>query len=342
MAQCLIGIGSNVGDRADNLRQAVDQLHSHPRVEIRGVSSWFATAPVGRSDQPEFLNGAIRAETSLSPHELLALLLDIEVCLGRTRVSRWGPRTIDLDLLLYDDARIHDSDLMLPHPWLALRRFVLAPALQVAAELVHPEIGWTVERIWHHLTSSPPYLAVTGVLEDQVARIVREAAASVAVTLLADPVASRSDAAQAASGAQHAHAGRSIREHIELLQGRAECVCRKVANAERLVVSDFWWAQSLAEIRRDLSGDELARCLTLYDELAAATPPARAIIMFRWPSFSAECDRRIESVDQDLQKRQAALGAEVSRPGRGPFLVLAVTALADAVRELTGAIEGVR
>src|SRR5262245_8677284 len=126
MPTALIALGSNLGDRAATLARAVELLRVAAEVRVAAVSRWHETEPVGGpAGQGPYLNGALRLETSLAPEDLLTVLQRIETELGRTRTERWGPRTLDLDLLLYDDVTCNTPRLTLPHPRLAERRFVL-------------------------------------------------------------------------------------------------------------------------------------------------------------------------------------------------------------------------
>ena len=133
-----LGLGTNLGDRKDNLQQALKELAALPTLEIRRVSSIYETAPVGVTDQPDFLNMVVSVQTTLSPRDLLNSLLEIENKMGRTRTVRWGPRVIDLDLLLYGTAHVEMPGLTVPHPRLQERSFVLVPLAEIAPELVLP------------------------------------------------------------------------------------------------------------------------------------------------------------------------------------------------------------
>jgi 2-amino-4-hydroxy-6-hydroxymethyldihydropteridine diphosphokinase len=124
-----IGIGSNIGDREHYLQEAVHFLDNAPGVEVVSCSSIYETEPVGYTEQPPFLNMAVAVETSLAPVQLLHILQEAEQSLGRTREIRWGPRTIDLDLLLMDDVVMNTADLTVPHPRMWERGFVLIPLL---------------------------------------------------------------------------------------------------------------------------------------------------------------------------------------------------------------------
>jgi 2-amino-4-hydroxy-6-hydroxymethyldihydropteridine pyrophosphokinase len=127
MTQAYIALGSNLDDREGLLRQAVEHLCKQPDVHVLRVSGIYETDPVGYTDQPAFLNMAMAVETTLSPIELLHALFEVEQLLGRVRDIRWGPRTIDLDLLLYGDVTMDDEELTLPHPRMLERAFVLVP-----------------------------------------------------------------------------------------------------------------------------------------------------------------------------------------------------------------------
>lgn len=122
-----LGLGSNVGDRLANLRHAVDLLASTPGISVEKVGGLYETEPVGVKEQPWFLNTAVRVSTELSPHELLVAAKGVEAAVGRTPTFRWGPREIDVDVLLYDDLRLADATLTVPHPRMAERLFVLLP-----------------------------------------------------------------------------------------------------------------------------------------------------------------------------------------------------------------------
>ncbi|MFS0690816.1 2-amino-4-hydroxy-6-hydroxymethyldihydropteridine diphosphokinase [Sporosarcina sp. 179-K 8C2 HS] len=136
-----ISIGSNIGDRLHNLKEAVRALHSHGQIKATKVSSIYETAPVGYTEQADFLNLVVRVETSLDPHELLAACQDVENSLGRVRDIRWGPRTVDLDILLFNNDNIEAENLIVPHPRMGERAFVLVPLLEIAPAIGHPATG---------------------------------------------------------------------------------------------------------------------------------------------------------------------------------------------------------
>ena len=126
--RAFIGLGGNLGDVRQTLEAAIGRLSGHPGIELAGRSRFYRTPPWGVTDQPDFVNAAIAVDTILGPHALLDVLLETERAFGRTRDGRrWGPRTLDLDLLAHGDAIVHDERLELPHPRMAQRAFVLLP-----------------------------------------------------------------------------------------------------------------------------------------------------------------------------------------------------------------------
>ena len=141
MTVAYVGLGANVGPREVTLLRAVDLLAEADDVDVLAVSQLRESDPVGMVDQPRFLNGAARIDTSLPPRALLELLLRIEQSLGRVRAERWGPRTVDLDLLVYGDLTVDEPGLRVPHPRLHERRFVLEPLAELDPELVVPGLG---------------------------------------------------------------------------------------------------------------------------------------------------------------------------------------------------------
>jgi 2-amino-4-hydroxy-6-hydroxymethyldihydropteridine diphosphokinase len=137
-----VGIGSNLGDREATIARALELLDDPPAIRLARVATVRETAPVGVVDQPAFLNTVALVETTLGPRELLGRLLTVERSLGRVRTGeRWGPRTVDLDLLLHGDAALDEPGLTLPHPRLHERRFVLEPLYELAPDLLVPGRG---------------------------------------------------------------------------------------------------------------------------------------------------------------------------------------------------------
>lgn len=149
-----IGLGSNLDDPPAQLRRALAALADTANITLQAVSPFYRSAPMGPADQPDYVNAAARIMTTLAPEALLAVLQTIEQQQGRVRGRRWGERTLDLDLLLYADVRIHTDALVVPHPGLAERRFVLQPLVDIDPALQLPD-GTPVLRLLAECTAPP-------------------------------------------------------------------------------------------------------------------------------------------------------------------------------------------
>ncbi|MGM9986980.1 MAG: 2-amino-4-hydroxy-6-hydroxymethyldihydropteridine diphosphokinase [Bacillaceae bacterium] len=134
MNKALIGLGSNIGNRLTYLKRAVELLHEHADIHVKNVSSLYETEPVGYTDQEAFLNMVVQIYTNLNPNELLAVTQSIELELGRERKIRWGPRTIDLDILAFNHENINSEKLIIPHPRIGERAFVLVPLKELSKD----------------------------------------------------------------------------------------------------------------------------------------------------------------------------------------------------------------
>ena len=142
-----IGIGSNLGDKLHQCEKAISEILKIDRHKLLAKSSLFKTQPIGYTSQDWFVNGVIKIETDLDALELFRTLRAIESRLGRTKTFRWGPRTIDLDILFFDDIEIHTEELQIPHPQIQNRQFVLIPLAEIDRHLIHPVLKKTIQEI---------------------------------------------------------------------------------------------------------------------------------------------------------------------------------------------------
>lgn len=147
-----IALGSNLGEKKQNILTALNYMEQSG-LKVLAVSSLLETEPYGVTDQPFFINAAVKIETELAAHDLLRLLLSIELKMGRVRKRHWGERNIDLDLLLYDNLIINEKDLVLPHPDMQNRLFVLSPLAEIAGDVIHPVFKITISDMLDNLAS---------------------------------------------------------------------------------------------------------------------------------------------------------------------------------------------
>lgn len=145
-ARCAIALGSNIGDSHAILEAAIERLAHTPSVVLKARSNWYITKAIG-PPQPDYLNGCAILQVELSPQRLLNTLLAIEQEFGRVRQERWGPRSLDLDLLLYNDLILDTPDLQIPHPRMRERAFVLVPLAEIASDWVEPVSGSAIEEL---------------------------------------------------------------------------------------------------------------------------------------------------------------------------------------------------
>ena len=139
MATVFLGLGTNLGDRAENIREALDLLSGYEDIRLIRESFLYETVPIGYTDQPDFLNAVAEIQTDLPPAELLDITLGIEKEIGRARNLRWGPRVIDIDILIYDHVTVDTPELIIPHPRMMERAFVLVPLAEIAPDLELPD-----------------------------------------------------------------------------------------------------------------------------------------------------------------------------------------------------------
>ena len=154
MNKCAIALGSNLGNSLDTLDSSLNVLNSNPGINLLAVSSWYKTKPVGGSPQPDYLNGCAILNVQQTPEELLTLLQATELQFGRVRNERWGARTLDLDILLYEDLILDTPNLTIPHPRMTERAFVLVPLAEIAANWKEPKSGKAIAQLAGEIDTS--------------------------------------------------------------------------------------------------------------------------------------------------------------------------------------------
>lgn len=338
MVDCLLGLGSNVGNRAAQLDSAVQLICGHPQIQRISISSYHATQPVGGpTGQDTFLNAALRIRTSLAVGELFAVLQDVELRLGRRRLERWGPRTIDIDILLFGRETLTTRDLIVPHPRMAMRRFVLAPAREVAADMLHPGTDLSLAELFDRLARPPHYVAVTGFRAEQAANLALTAAAISKLHVLLDPANTRMSQLRA-SDSSHI----SVDSIQQILAERCEQLTSLWAEAE--VAPDRWhvcsyWLPELNAVIRPRFAAEVRAEFERACAWAAAHAPVPHCVIFLDPRPNGSATTAESRVAHEWAEVVADL---LSRPGHPPYLHIPGADLEQALTELTAAIDAMR
>lgn len=347
MPLCLIGLGSNLGDRSGLLNAALIQLRRHPHIEVARQSQYHETLPVGGPGaQSAYLNAAAVLRTSLSPQNLLAELQAVETDLGRQRVEHWGPRTIDIDLLLYGDRTLAAPDLVVPHPRMAWRRFVLEPAAEVAPEMLHPSTGWTIARLLKHLNQTPWYLAIAGPIGVGKSFLAAEIAEKSGARLLTeefDPVRLEAFYSNPSSHAWQIEIEFLEQRARQLAIGRVEW-----GRQDRPTVGDFWFEQSPAFARIWLHAEQVPTYRARWEEIRSLVVRPRLTVLLRAPlevllARIRTRGRRGEEflTIEHLRRIEHALD-EQATAAEGPVLRLNAIDNQAAVVELLAAVESMR
>lgn len=346
MSSCLIGLGSNVGDRQATLELALEALARCPKIGAirasRFVESPAVGGPVG---QGPYVNAAAVFQTSLDPQAVLAAIQGIETQLGRMRTVRWGPRTLDLDILLYDSVVLCTSTLVLPHPRMACRRFVLEPAAEVAGSMIHPTTGWTVARLLAHLNEARDYVAIAGPIAAGQTELARRLAQNAEGHWIAGTAAfSRADSICADSLGQEGQAALQwVEEQARLLAPDGPLWAKSAS----FWVSDFWLDECLAYAEVFLPPSNLPAIRERMAVAAAnAVQPKLIVHLDGDASLTAEPSRVMgwppAVNDEVLDRLRQSLRACLDRPNVGPVLTLGDGPAEENLREVLAAVEGMK
>jgi 2-amino-4-hydroxy-6-hydroxymethyldihydropteridine diphosphokinase len=325
--------------------EAIQRICGNPQVRWLRQSSYHSTNAIGGPDgQQAFLNAALLVETTLGPAALLEWTQKIEKEMGRERLVRWGPRRIDIDILLFGTAEVRSPPLEIPHPRMTCRPFVLLPAVEIAPQMEHRPTGWTIAKLVQHLQESPKLLAVVGMPGRGAAEIVQRAAGSCGARRLSDH-------------ADPAMIWAAVDCHSDWMEGQLEslrCRCQQLDqaatdhSAPNFVISDFWVSQTLALSRTRLHQAEQTVFAKRYQAATRQLPLPRLRVLIDGTPQQAidgltaaglaltEADvRRLESYQQNLRQI-------VRAPLQGPLLDLTGADSDAAVVEIMAAVDAMK
>jgi deoxyguanosine kinase len=300
-----IGLGSNLGDRKETIDRAVKMLAENEQVESFNVSELIETAPLGRADQPDYLNAVAEVRTALTPESLYHVMIKIENRLGRVRQEKWAPRTIDLDLLLFDDRIIDTDELIVPHPQMHLRSFVLRGLCQFDPKLIHPVMKVTVRKLAARLNGGnfvldpdkPQLINIAGNIGVGKTTLAKKLAGWFDCPVLFEPYDTNPFMPDVYAGKKEL----ALDSQLFFLTSRIEQLDSKNLSPGKIYISDYVFEKEQIYARAMLSSQQLALYENIYKPFSAKVmPPVLVIYMQDTPQ---KCLERIHSRNRPYEQQ---------------------------------------
>ncbi len=279
-----IGLGSNLGDRQGFINKAVEMLRQTPGIKVAGISDLLETAPLLNLNQPKYINAVAQIKTSLSPENLLAKLQDIENSFGRTRGEKWGPRTIDLDLLLFDSQIINSSKLTAPHPQMHLRSFVLKGLCQFDAQFAHPVLEESLAELASRLNGAdfvlnpdvPQLISIAGIIGAGKTTLAKKLSEVFNAKILFEPYDTNPFLPAVYAGNKDL----ALDSQLYFLTSRINQLSSDNLAKGRIVISDYVFNKEMIYAKRLLDGRQFALYQEIYKHLrTSVTQPVLVIYL---------------------------------------------------------------
>lgn len=300
-----IGLGSNLGDREDFIRKALEILRESEDIEVTRVSDIIETTPLGDSNQPGYLNAVAEIKTTLIAEALHKKLAEIETSLGRKRAERWSLRTIDLDILLFGQDVINHSGLTIPHSQMHLRSFVLKGLCQLDGELLHPVLKESVNELAVRLGDGdfafnpavPQLVSIAGVIGVGKTTLAKKLSDLLSCKLLLEPYDTNPFMPQVYAGKKEM----ALDSQLYFLTHRAEQLNSKILDAGHIVISDYVFDNDLIYARRLLNSQQLALYEKVYPPFAANV--SRPVLVIYLTDSVQKCLERIHSRNRPYEQK---------------------------------------
>jgi deoxyguanosine kinase len=300
-----IGLGTNLGSRRQNIQQACSKLGELPNTGLIAASTAMETEPLGPVDQPKFLNAVAEIETGLDPHDLLAKLLEIETAMGRRQTEKWGPRTIDLDLLLYADKVIDTEKLAVPHSQMHLRSFVLKGLCELNPEIIHPSLGVPVSELARRLNGCdfaldpqrPQLVSIAGLIGVGKTTLATKLSERLNTKLLLEPYDTNPFLPQVYAGRQ------DLALHCQLyfLLNRVEQLNPTNFMPARMLFTDYVFEKDPIYARQLLDADQLS----IYERLYPLCPAnvTRPVLVIYLHDTAENCLEQIHHRNRPYEQK---------------------------------------
>lgn len=302
-----VGLGSNMGDRRQAIRQALDLLGRSEQIEVLAVSDIIETSPLGGSDQPEYINAVCQVRTTLNADSLHSKLREIESALGRVRQEKWGPRTIDLDLLLFGDRIIHTPDMTIPHPQIHLRSFVLKGLAQLDPGRIHPVLRESVAELAVRLNggnfviepTAPQLVCIAGTIGVGKTTWAKRLAEALGGQVLFEPYDTNPFLPEVYAGKREL----GLDSQLYFLVSRAEQLSADSLRAGQLYFADYLFEQEQIYARRLLDPLQLGLYQKIYPAFPSRLCPPMLVLFLQ--DSVANCldriNRRNRSYERGIQ-----------------------------------------